>query len=332
MNDDADNKKKKEISILFVYNHDRSWVNDDIDILKKNFDLTTYFYKKDKGINDIKKLVKENDVIYIWFASYHGLKSVKLAKKYDKKVITVAGGYDTANVKGYGLPTRLYTKWIPKYILGRSDCILTFSHSSKRDIEKVVKGKDIMVSYGIDTKKFYPKGKKQRSILTVANLDQVSWNRKGIPMMMEIAKRKTDIYFTVAGRYDISLKKEIDNSPDNMLFTGYVSEKKLLEQYQKAKIYIQLSSHEGLCSALGEAMLCGCIPVVTDCGSLPEVVGNTGIIVRYGNIDDYVRGIEQAMDMENNEKPREKIEKNYSLKQREKTLVSLIKDIQNKRV
>jgi len=92
------------MKVLFVYNHDSTWTKDDISILKKYFDVETYFYKKDKRRKNIGKLVKESDIVFIWFASYHGLKATFLARKYNKKVVTVASGYSVANVPEY--------KWI----------------------------------------------------------------------------------------------------------------------------------------------------------------------------------------------------------------------------
>ena len=46
-------------------------------------------------------------------------------------------------------------------------------------------------------------------------------------------------------------------------------------------MYVQVSAHEGFGCALAEAMLCGCVPVVTDRGAIPEVVGETGFYVKY---------------------------------------------------
>ena len=48
---------------------------------------------------------------------------------------------------------------------------------------------------------------------------------------------------------------------------------------QAAKVYAQLSYHEGFGVAVAEAMACGCIPVTTDRGSLPEVGGGIGYCV-----------------------------------------------------
>jgi glycosyltransferase involved in cell wall biosynthesis len=45
-------------------------------------------------------------------------------------------------------------------------------------------------------------------------------------------------------------------------------------------------------------MACGCVPVVTDRGALPEVVENTGIVVPYGDVDATIKAIHIALSMD----------------------------------
>src|SRR6185369_8021894 len=45
------------------------------------------------------------------------------------------------------------------------------------------------------------------------------------------------------------------------------------------RVIVQASRHEAFGLSLAEGMLCGAAPVVTRAGALPEVVGDTGIIV-----------------------------------------------------
>ena len=46
-----------------------------------------------------------------------------------------------------------------------------------------------------------------------------------------------------------------------------------------ATVYVQASAHEGFGMSLAEAMLAGCVPVVSEKGAIPEVVGSTGVYV-----------------------------------------------------
>jgi glycosyltransferase involved in cell wall biosynthesis len=69
----------------------------------------------------------------------------------------------------------------------------------------------------------------------------------------------------------------------------------LISAFKTAKVYCQLSYTESFCVAVLEAMACGCIPVVTDRDALPEVVGNVGFIVPYGDIEKTRNAIRLAL-------------------------------------
>jgi glycosyltransferase involved in cell wall biosynthesis len=84
-------------------------------------------------------------------------------------------------------------------------------------------------------------------------------------------------------------------------------ESKILENLQReeyednlkrAKVYCQLSRDETFGISLVEAMACGCVPVVNDKGALPWIVGDSGIIVPYGNAWVTTASILEAMDMD----------------------------------
>lgn len=61
-------------------------------------------------------------------------------------------------------------------------------------------------------------------------------------------------------------------------------------------VYAQLSAYESFGMALAEAMQCGCVPVVTRRGALPEVVGDAGWYVPYGDPDATAQAIREALN------------------------------------
>ncbi len=67
------------------------------------------------------------------------------------------------------------------------------------------------------------------------------------------------------------------DAPSNVTFTGRISDAALWGYYQESAVYVQASRHEGFGLSLAEAMLAGCVPVVTRAGALPEVVGPCGV-------------------------------------------------------
>jgi len=324
-------KEEDEMKILFVYNHDSTWTREDLSILKKYFDVETYFYKKDKRRKNIGKLVKESDIVFIWFASYHALKSTFLAKKYNKKVVTVASGYSVANVPEYkyGLAAKFYTRWIPKYIIKNSNAVIAVSESNQKEILEVFPHENIvLIPHGFYIEKFKMAKKKEKMVITVGAVDKTSIKRKGIDKFVKVADY-FDIPFLVIGKIKVDIEKTFGKIPQNVKFTGFVPDEELLKLYQQAKVYAQFSFHEAFGCSVAEAVLCGCVPVVTNKYALPEVVGKYGFVVNYWNEDEAVDKIEEALNssQEIGERARERIIENYSMEKREERLKELMEEM-----
>jgi glycosyltransferase involved in cell wall biosynthesis len=71
---------------------------------------------------------------------------------------------------------------------------------------------------------------------------------------------------------------------DYIILTGPVEEKELIQLYKNAALFIYLSLYEGFGLSVLEAMGCRVPVIVSNRSSLPEVVGNAGILVDPLNI------------------------------------------------
>jgi glycosyltransferase involved in cell wall biosynthesis len=79
-------------------------------------------------------------------------------------------------------------------------------------------------------------------------------------------------------------------------FTGRVSDAELVRQYAKASIAVIPSVYEGFGLPAGEAMACG-VPVIgTTGGALPEVIGDTGLLVPPANAKALTRAILKLLE------------------------------------
>jgi glycosyltransferase involved in cell wall biosynthesis len=105
--------------------------------------------------------------------------------------------------------------------------------------------------------------------------------RKGLQTFAEAACYLPGVPFRLAGYpiEDKAVSRLMSVAPANLRYLGGIDDSRLLAELQAARVYAQLSLHEGFGMALAEAMACGCIPVVTACGALPEVVGESGLYV-----------------------------------------------------
>ena len=89
--------------ILFVCPTFSSFIQNDLDILRKHFDVRVAHYQ---GKNGIPKFVIATlkgvlwaDVTFSWFADVHAFATVLFSKIFRRKSIVVVGGYEVAKVQ-----------------------------------------------------------------------------------------------------------------------------------------------------------------------------------------------------------------------------------------
>jgi glycosyltransferase involved in cell wall biosynthesis len=111
-------------------------------------------------------------------------------------------------------------------------------------------------------------------------MNPANFYRKGIDLILETAKTYTEATFTIIGDSKGMSYGEI---PENVKIMPFVPYEKLRQEYAKHEFYFQLSLMEGFPSAPCEAMLCECIPITSNVGALPTIVGDTGFILEKKN-------------------------------------------------
>lgn len=326
------------MEICFVGDLSSTFVERDYKILQEHFDVTVIEPPSTKAgwikyPFNVRKKVKESDVVFGWFAGWHTAPAIHYAKHYGKRSILVAGGYDVVYLPeiDYGAFNSLRDMIPAKYTLKNADLIISVSKSNQMELLKRINPKkNVLVYNGVPVEDFYPGKKDKKDIaITVGGIKHSNLKRKGLEIFVKTARHLTDIPFIVIGEF-------IDNSIDylksiasnNVEFTGRISNEELLEWYQQAKIYVQPSAHEGFGISVAEAMLCECIPVVSDRFALPELVGDVGFVVPFGNIKATAHSIKNALQLSANsrKKSRERIIKKFSLEYRKKKLIDLLNE------
>ena len=111
--------------------------------------------------------------------------------------------------------------------------------------------------------------------------------------------------FVLAGRWvDDAVEVLRPLAGGNVTFTGELPRAELDALFARASVYVQASAHEGFGLSLAEAMLAGCIPVVTSAGALPEVVGDVGVRVEDGSPEAVAAGVSRALELSPDERSR----------------------------
>jgi glycosyltransferase involved in cell wall biosynthesis len=337
--------------ILLTYIHDSPFIKTDLHLLEKHYDLRTISFgafRNDKrnlprSIWELMTGIIWCDATFTWFADYHAFIVVQLSRLLNKKSIVMVGGHEVAKLPeiSYGrLVLNPGMGALIRYVLKKADRLLLVG-DSLREEAKVNLGIEREHSYvvptGHDQSKFEPLGDRSNRILTVGYLDQMPrrkkggfdpFKRKGLDLFIETARIMPDIEFLLIG--DVSEKLVRDRfgqSPSNLKFVGPVPHDRLVKYYQESKVYCQFSIHEGLPTALCEAMLCGCIPVGTKITGIATAIGDTGFIVDERTPEKAAEAIRKALMSGSGEKARQRIIGNFSLEIRERNLVRIIDEL-----
>ncbi len=328
----------RKIRILFVRPSKSSFVQRDLELLRKHFSVRVVDFvlsrKNLKGtLTTVFSMVTGvlwADVTFSWFAAAHAFWAVRLSKMFKKKSIVVVGGYEVAKVPeiGYGALLNPKSARRVKYVLENADGVLTVDDSLKRDaIENLgVNGINIQtVPTGYDTEFWKPTRKKENFALTVAYVNNSTIKRKGLETFIKAAEYLPEIKFVIVGPHlDNSIGKLKPTAGRNVEFTGFVSDDELIRYHQRAKVYCQLSRYEGLPNALCEAMLCECVPVGTKNSGIPTAIGDTGFYVPYGDPEATAEAIKEALNSDKGKQARERIKAMFPIERREKELVMII--------
>ena len=324
--------------ILFVYTNLSSFVKNDLEILKRHFDVKEIQWTRTRDIKNMLRIIwhiLRTDLSFIWFAGGHAARVVFFSKLFGKKSIVVVGGYEVANVPeiDYGALLNPKSARKVKYVLKNTDRLIAISKFNKKEILKHVSPENVEFVYnGVDCNKFKPIGKKDEDlVITVGYVNDLIIKRKQFEIFVKSAKYLPNTKFVLIGKHlDDSLEHLKSLAPSNVEFTGFVSGEELLGWYQKAKVYCQLSIYESFGISLTEAMACECVPVVTNNAALPEVVGDTGFYVLCDDPKATAEVVENALSSDKGRAARKRIELNFPLGKREKELVSVINHVLEK--
>ncbi len=191
--------------------------------------------------------------------------------------------------------------------------IICGSHYSKKDISefcKVDEAKIEVIPYGVNSscKTFESESKKRKEILAkygikekfIFSLGRLN-ERKNLSSLISAYKYlrdagKMDISLVIGGNKDFLFEKilmEIKNSgyENDIILTGYIDDKDLPVIFSSAELFVYPSLFEGFGLPPLEAMICKCPVIASNVSSIPEVVGNAGILVDPNNVDEISRAI-----------------------------------------
>lgn len=271
---------------IYVVGHLKSpFIKQDVELLTEEHSVTTFdlaihttsFKQCPRYLIDTLlewRNVKNADVVWIWFADYPALPFIVWAKIFGKPIVTNVGGWEVyaAPSIGYGNQLNPIRGWVTRWILRNSTRCVCMSNAYKTIIETVEPSSKVEVIPGwIDSKLCVSPLPEKHGVVTALCTYKFTSVLKGIPIFEK----------ATAGMESKVIKN--------------ISHERLIEAFKEAKVYCQLSRTESFGMSLLEAMACGCVPVVSDRGALPEVVGGCGFVVPYGDVKKTREAVEMAL-------------------------------------
>ena len=221
------------------------------------------------------------------------------------------------------------------------DPIIVVSENTRKDLVKDFKidpKKTRKVLHGIDHETFKPIkniARAKNRLITTASADVPL---KGLIYLIRaydaLLKEFPDLNLTVIGRLregPTSEELEKRGIKEKVKFVTDLSGEEIAELYAISTIAVSPSVYEGFGFPAGEAMSCGIPLVATNGGSLPEVVGDAGIIVQHSNPRSLVNALKDLLNSPEKQKElsykgRERVLERFTWKRAAKELVEVYKE------
>lgn len=343
----------KRRRLLYIHIGLSSFVRKDINLLSNSFSLKTSFFNIRSKSNLPLSFAKQFlfllfntwrfDGIVIQFAGYHSYLPTVFGKMFGKKVIIVLGGTDTVSFPSiqYGCFYNKKLKYFTHQSLKKASLLLPVSETLVRynytytDDDFSEQGylfhapdvktpfKTVHNGYNADNW-IYSEEKETNSFITIAaDLgSRFGKKLKGIDLILNVAPSLPNCKFYVVGGSKLQ-----DALPENVIAIDNMDQDKLKAVLANKQFYLQLSMSEGFPNALCEGMLSGCVPIVSNVGAMPEIVGDCGYILKEKKEElliDLLKSAINSDQRENMRDARSRISENFSLEKRGIKLTELI--------
>ncbi|MEC7209493.1 MAG: glycosyltransferase family 4 protein [Pseudomonadota bacterium] len=185
------------------------------------------------------------------------------------------------------------------------DPLIVVSDSTRRDVHtdfKIPMERMVRIHHGIDHELFTPQPhitRRKKRLMATASADVPL---KGLIYLIRaynmLLADHPDLELVVVGRLREGQTMDELNRlgiRNRVKFVSGLSGEDIRDLYAEATIAVSPSVYEGFGFPAGEALSCGVPLVATDGGSLPEVVGDAGILVPHSNPPALARAIDSLL-------------------------------------
>jgi glycosyltransferase involved in cell wall biosynthesis len=319
--------------VVYFYREMSEYIQVDLDLLRERHDVTVVECRS-RWPRPLRLLglVRSSDVVMSWFASWHSLFPALACRLLDRPMIVTVGGYDTAagGGLGYGAGRGWFKRLVTRATLRLATRLVVISEFTRS--ETMALGADpaklVAGPLGLDPARYADPGVRREDLaVTVGGVNTSNLTRKGLEPFVRAAACLPQARFVVIGAWmDGAIDRLRGIAPPNVVFTGRLSHEEKVAWLWRARVAVQASRHEAFGLSLAESMLCGAIPVVTNAGALPEVVGLAGVQVASQRPEAIAEGIRRALELgvEGSRQARERVLERFTIDRRRALLHGLV--------
>jgi glycosyltransferase involved in cell wall biosynthesis len=319
--------------ILLLAPQGSSFVELDRELLAERHEVTAAYGRRPRLR---ARAVWRAEVVFGWWAHFHTFLPFTLAWLLRRPRVLIVGGFDTASLPeiGYGNQRpglrMLHRRLVSRWVMRRATVLATNSEYSRGELERnadFARARVTVIHHGVPDPFGGLSGEPERMALTVGYVDRNNLERKGLLPFVRAASELPDVRFVVIGPWVDDAADELRAiAGENVELAGFVEQAELHDAFRRAAVYVQASQHEGFGVSVAEAMLAGCVPVVTRAGALPEVVGDAGVVVEGAVPGTLATAVREALDAgpEARARARERVLSEFPVEGRRRGLWKLV--------
>lgn len=349
----------KKKSLIYVYPSKSTFILRDVAFLKEDFEVVESFFdlkdKKNVPIQFIKQFfllfrhIFSAQAVVCHFAGYSSFLPVIFCKILRKKCFVIVAGNDGSRFPdfNYGNYTKKVFGFVTGFSIQHATRVLPVHESLYFQDYTYYPGGMPAQGYAY----FYPNAKstpysplyygydaavftilpnatrKKNSFISIGNMaDKYCFVRKGYDLILELAKLRPEMHFTLVG-WDGKL--EIEELP-NVEILSFKTQAEVIQLFNEHQYYFQLSIMEGFPNALAEAMLCGCIPIGSNVSGIPFIIGDEKAILHQKDVQKlneivnlFTEKSDEELTLKSNQ-ARTRIVENFPVERRKKELIRYI--------
>lgn len=346
--------------IVFNYQKESTFINKDKYFISLYYPLIIIKYNSNNKIfTPLLFIYQLFTLIVSWrkysivvseIASYHTFIPSILSFLKLKKHIIILHGTDSNIIPeiNYGNLQKPILKWFTSFSIKNATLLLPVSESliesentfctykkARFGLKNIIPNlkTDYQIVYNCLDATYFKITNFQRNpntLLTVAvDLDkEKNFKLKGIDFILKLAQSFPQYQFSILGSEKIF---GYDNSLENVNVIGEKKQSELERYYNNHSFYLQLSNSESFGLSLCEAMLCGCIPIVSNVGMMTKIVDNDELVLKNQDTKQFLLIMENCKKLANSkcdmESRRNTVIKRFSDGIRKNQLIHIINEL-----